>query len=165
MGMQVIASKDEEIDELKKRLKEATDIIAGLKKDLEEAKAALTAKDAQITELQAHLSKLDEELAAELAKEQALAKQLAEEKRKEEELEAYLNKTKVCFRGEMKVLMRVCAVTDTNMQADGLTFAHAHISGGPREGQRGPGAGPKGEGAGWSRACAPRACVNVGVLN
>ena len=110
MGMQVISSKDVEIDELKKRLKEATDIIAGLKKELEEAKAALTAKDAQITELQAHLSKLDEELAPEFAKEHALAKQLVEEQRKEEELEANRNKTKVCFRGELKGLISVCSM-------------------------------------------------------
>jgi septal ring factor EnvC (AmiA/AmiB activator) len=73
MGLQVISSKDEEIEELKKRLKEATDIMAGLKKELEVAKAALTARDAQITELKAHLSKLDSELAAELEKEEALA--------------------------------------------------------------------------------------------
>jgi hypothetical protein len=93
MGLQVISSKDEEIEELKKRLKEATDIMAGLKKELEVAKAALTARDAQITELKAHLSKLDSELAA-------AGKQLAEEKLKTEELQANLKKTKVCAQGE-----------------------------------------------------------------
>lgn len=87
--MQVISSKDEVIEELKKRLKEATDTIAGLKKELEEAKAALTARDAQITELKAHLSKLDSELAA-------AGKQLAEEKLKTEELQTNLKKSKVC---------------------------------------------------------------------
>jgi predicted RNase H-like nuclease (RuvC/YqgF family) len=93
MGLQVISSKDEEIEELKKRLKEATDIIAGLKRGLEVANAALTARDAQITELKAHLSKLDSELAA-------AGKQLAEEKLKTEELQADLKKTKVCAQGE-----------------------------------------------------------------
>ena len=106
--MQVFASKDAQIEDLKKRLA-ATEkqraklekahapcqnIIAGLKKDLAAAKAEHEPCAAQIKELKAHLARLDKKLAQELEKEEALAKELAEEKRKEAELEQSLKKTK-----------------------------------------------------------------------
>ena len=64
-GMQVIVSKDAEIEDFKERLKDATDIIAGLQSEIQD-----------------------------------LRKQLAEAKRKAAELEADVNKSKVCPRGE-----------------------------------------------------------------
>ena len=77
MRMQVIASKDAEIEELKKRLKDATDIIKS-------RDDTISARDAQIAGLQ---NELDD-----------LRKQLAEAKLKAAELEADLKKTKVCVR-------------------------------------------------------------------
>jgi peptidoglycan hydrolase CwlO-like protein len=77
MGMQVIASKDAEIEDLKKRLKDATDIIKS-------RDDTISARDAQIAGLQ---SELDD-----------LRKQLAEANRKAAEMEADLKKSKVCVR-------------------------------------------------------------------
>jgi peptidoglycan hydrolase CwlO-like protein len=94
MGMQVIASKDAEIEDLKKRLKDATDIIKS-------RDDTISARDAQIAGLQ---SELDD-----------LRKQLAEAKRKAAEMEADLKKSKVCVRrmrggGRLWVGERVCAI-------------------------------------------------------
>jgi chromosome segregation ATPase len=76
-GMQVIASKDAEIEDLKKRLKDAIDIIKS-------RDDTISARDAQIAGLQ---NELDD-----------LRKQLAEAKLKAAELEADLKKTQVCVR-------------------------------------------------------------------
>ena len=116
--MQVFASKDAQIEDLKKRLA-ATEkqraklekahapcqnIIAGLKKDLAAAKAEHEPCAAQIKELKAHLARLDKKLAQELEKEEALAKELAEEKRKEAELEKMLAKAKADFDKDEQAL-------------------------------------------------------------
>ena len=91
--MQVIVSKDAEIEDLKKRLKDATDIIKS-------RDDTILARDAQIAGLQ---NELDD-----------LRKQLAEAKRKAAELEADLKKSKVCprVRGGVRLwaISRVCTI-------------------------------------------------------
>ena len=77
IGIQMLASKDAEIEDLKKRLKDATDIIKS-------RDDTISARDAQIAGLQ---SELDD-----------LRKQLAEANRKAAEMEADLKKSKVCVR-------------------------------------------------------------------
>ena len=108
----MIASKDSEIEDLKKRLKEAADIImsrddtisardaqiAGLQSDFDAIRAAYATCDALIKELKAHLARVDTKLAEELEEKAALEKQLTEERRKKAELEADLKTTKVCVR-------------------------------------------------------------------
>ena len=98
--MQVIVSKDAEIEDLKKRLKDATDIIksrddtisardaqiAGLQSDFDAIRAAYATCDALIKELKAHLARVDTKLAEELEEKGALEKQLTEERRKKAEL-------------------------------------------------------------------------------
>jgi predicted RNase H-like nuclease (RuvC/YqgF family) len=130
MEMQVIASKDAEIEDLKKRLKDATDIIKS-------RDDTISARDAQIAGLQ---SELDD-----------LRKPLAEAKRKAAELEADLKKSKVCVRrmrggGRLWLMLRVC-----RMDRDWIKrkqCIHAHTSGGPGEGREGPGGVQTGEGIG-----------------
>jgi len=78
-GMQVIVSKDAEIEDIKERLKDATDIINS-------RYDAISTQGAQIAGLQSEI--------------QDLRKQLPEAKRKAAELEADLKKSKVCLRGE-----------------------------------------------------------------
>ena len=132
--MQVFASKDAEIEDLRKRLAATEkarvelqhahdpchDIIKGLKKDLKAAKAEHEPCAAQIKELKEHLARLDKELAAELEKEEALAKELAEEKRKEAELEQSLKKTKADLEKDERDLAEDKKVSEGGQGFDGM---------------------------------------------
>ena len=55
-GMQVIVSKDAEIEDFKERLKEATDIIAGLQSEIQDLRKQLAEAKHKATELEANLN-------------------------------------------------------------------------------------------------------------
>ena len=56
-GMQVIVSKDAEIEDFKERLKEATDIIAGLQSEIQDLRKQLPEAKRKAAELEADLKK------------------------------------------------------------------------------------------------------------
>ena len=110
-GTQVIVREDAEIQDLKKRVAQ----IAGLQGEIEDLKERLKDATDIIKSRYDAISTQGAQIAGLQSEIQDLRKQLAEAKRKAAEMEADLKKSKVCVRrmrggGRLWVGERVCAI-------------------------------------------------------